>query len=306
MADEQNAGRGDRMRAYLQLMRFPALFTALADIFLGFLLTHSGLFPLSDFLPLAIGSSGLYLAGMVFNDLFDCDLDARERPGRPIPSGRISPRAAAILAGVLMILGPVCAAFVSLDAVLIAIILVGLVLAYDGFLKQTPVGPVAMGGCRFLNVLLGASAAAGPTWANPQVTVALSMGVYVAGITWFARQEAQHSSRAQLAAAAATCHAGLAGLAAIVVGMQESGALNRWVALAALGFVAIWIDVRLLSAVREPTPQNVQSAVKRMLLAIVLLDATMVYCKTGDPILAVGVAALIIPAATLGRRIFIT
>jgi 4-hydroxybenzoate polyprenyltransferase len=294
------------MRAYLQLMRFPAVFTALADIFLGFLLTHPSLVPLSELLLLAVASSGLYLAGMVFNDLFDRDLDAQERPGRPIPSGRISPRAAAILAGLLMTLGPVCAAFVSLEAVQISLTLVGLVLAYDGFLKQTPVGPIAMGGCRFLNVMLGASAAAGATWVNPQVTVALAMGVYVAGVTWFARQEAQRSSRVQLAAAAATCHAGIGGLAAIIVGMQESGALNRWVALSALGLVAIWIDVRLFSAVRDPTPQNVQSAVKRTLLAIVLLDATMVYCKTGDPILAIGVAALIVPAATLGRRIFIT
>ena len=32
----------------------------------------------------------LYAAGMVLNDAFDAELDARERPERPIPSGRIS------------------------------------------------------------------------------------------------------------------------------------------------------------------------------------------------------------------------
>lgn len=89
MANQRAAGRPDRWRAYLQLMRFPAVFTALADICLGFLLTHSTLAPAADFALLAIGSSGLYLAGMVFNDFFDRHLDARERPGRPIPSGRI-------------------------------------------------------------------------------------------------------------------------------------------------------------------------------------------------------------------------
>jgi 4-hydroxybenzoate polyprenyltransferase len=306
VATERNTALKNRLRAYLQLMRFPAVFTALADIFLGFLLTHERLSPAGDFVALLGASCGLYLAGMVFNDLFDRDLDARERPGRPIPSGRISPRAAALLASTLIILGPVCAAFISLPAVGVAMMLVGLVLAYDGFFKRTPFGPIAMGGCRFLNVMLGASAAAGAIWAAPQLVVALAMGVYVAGVTWFARQEAQRSSRAQLALAGATCHAGVAGLAAIVVTRPEPAAVTGWLALAALALVTTWIDFRVFSAIREPTPPNVQSTVKRMLLAIVLLDATMVYCQSGNPILAAGVAALLIPAATLGRWIFIT
>jgi hypothetical protein len=32
----------------------------------------------------------------------------------------------------------------------------------------------------------------------------------------------------------------------------------------------------------------------------------MVYCLTGSPMLAIAVAALLIPAATLGRWIFVT
>jgi hypothetical protein len=76
--------------------------------------------------------------------------------------------------------------------------------------------------------------------------------------------------------------------------------------LGALALVGAWIDVRLILAIREPRPRNVQSSVKRMLLAIVLLDVTMVYCLTDSPMLAIAVAALLIPAATLGRWIFIT
>jgi UbiA prenyltransferase family len=303
---ERNTPVKNRLRVYLQLMRFPAVFTAMADIFLGFSLTHESLSPVRDLTALLGASCGLYLAGMVFNDFFDRELDARERPGRPIPSGRISPRAAALLASGLITLGSVCAAFVSLEAFEIALLLVALILAYDGYLKKTPAGPVAMGGCRFLNVMLGASAAAGGTWASPQLFVASAMGIYVVGVTWFARQEAQRSARGPLAAAAATCDAGIAGLAAIVVTMPDSAAINRWPALVALGVVTIWIEIRIVSAIREPTPRNVQSGVKRMLLAIVLLDATMIYAKTGDPILALAVGALVVPAAILGRWIFIT
>src|SRR5580704_7689642 len=103
-SEERTTSSQARLRAYLQLMRFPAVFTALADILLGFVLTHESFSPAGDLAALVGASSGLYLAGMVFNDWFDRDLDARERPGRPIPSGRISPRAAAVLASSLMIL----------------------------------------------------------------------------------------------------------------------------------------------------------------------------------------------------------
>lgn len=295
-----------RFRAYLQLMRFPAVFTALADIFLGFALTHGSYSPAENLAALVGASSGLYLAGMVFNDWFDRDLDARERPGRPIPSGRISPRAAVMLASALMILGLACAAFVSRSGVEISLMVAALILAYDGFFKQTPIGPIAMGGCRFLNVMLGASAGAGPTWASPQLLVALAMGVYVAGVTWFARQEADRSLRTHLAAAATIVQVAIVGLAAIVLARQNTGATAVWLGLGALALVGAWIDVRLIPAIREPTPRNVQSSVKRMLLAIVLLDATMVYCLTDSPLLAVAVTALLIPAATLGRWIFIT
>ena len=50
---------------------------------------------------LVASSSCLYLAGMALNDYADRDVDAVERPGRPIPSGRVSPEFALGLAGAL-------------------------------------------------------------------------------------------------------------------------------------------------------------------------------------------------------------
>ncbi len=79
------------MRAYLQLVRLPAVFTAMADIVLGFVLANGALSPFPEFAALLCASSALYLAGMVFNDFFDRRIDAVERPKRPIPSGRVSP-----------------------------------------------------------------------------------------------------------------------------------------------------------------------------------------------------------------------
>ena len=82
------------MIAWLQLLRLPNVFTAVADVMMGYLVTHGDLQPPLQFALLVAASCLLYLSGMVLNDVFDAEVDARERPERPIPSGRVSLRAA--------------------------------------------------------------------------------------------------------------------------------------------------------------------------------------------------------------------
>src|SRR4029077_17261174 len=92
--------------AYLQLCRFAAVFTAMADIFLGYLLAHpEGFDILRDFELLLGSSSCLYLAGIVFNDVFDRQDDLLERPKRPLPSGRVSLRGAVVFGTCLIAVG---------------------------------------------------------------------------------------------------------------------------------------------------------------------------------------------------------
>jgi len=145
-----------KFRATLQLVRLPAVFTAMADIFLGFLLTHNKLEPAAVFGLLLVASSCLYLSGMVFNDVFDRRIDAVERPDRPIPSGRVS-LPSAIGLGVLLMLAGIAAAAaaeivsdsVQTSSLVIAGGLALCILAYDGFLKRTPLGPVAWAAAAF-------------------------------------------------------------------------------------------------------------------------------------------------------------
>jgi 4-hydroxybenzoate polyprenyltransferase len=298
--------RGKQLRAYLQIVRFPAVFTAMADIVLGFVLAHRTLSPLSEFVALFAASSCLYLAGMALNDFFDREIDAKERPHRPIPSGRISPRAALTLGSALLALGLASACAAGIVSATIAGALAGLVLAYDGALKSTPAGPVAMGGCRALNVLLGASGAALAFWKSPQVGIAAAMGLYVAGITWFARREAVMSSRSQLVGATIVIHSGILFLLLFLPISGWPPSYRAGQAALLLVLAVAFIDFRLAPAVKDPTPSKVQAGVKQMLLAIALLDATMVYWASGDAMTAIGTALLIVPAATLGRFIFIT
>lgn len=301
---------------YLQLCRFAAVFTALADIFLGYLLTQPDLSPERDFGLLLVASSGLYLAGMVFNDLFDRKVDAADRPNRPIPSGRVSPVAAIRFGVVLMVIGVVAAAAVGKQSAVVASLLVGAIFLYDGVLKSTPLGPLAMGACRFLNVMLGASAALDPVageatfsavWALPQLHVALALGTYITGVTWFARKEAGVSSRWQLGGALAVVNLGLILLAGFVLHWPDPGMIPRsWNTVLLLAAIGVIINRRLTTAIFDPAPAKVQASIRTLLMSLVTLDASMVFFVNENRLYAFAVVLLLVPAQALARFLAVT
>jgi 4-hydroxybenzoate polyprenyltransferase len=296
---------GSKGLALLQLVRIPTVFTAMADIFLGFLLTHSAIEPVDTFVFLLGASVCIYWTGMILNDYFDREVDGQERPNRPIPSGRI-PAASALKLGVMLnVFGLGLAACAGALSLQIAIALTACVWLYDGALKKTPLAPVLMGSCRFFNVLLGASASpTGAMWWCPQMHVAIGLGIYVCGLTWFARQEAKTSARAQLISASFVINAGLATLFGFVLTAPDNS--QGETAMFVLAVISVTIIRRLLRAISQPEPARVQTAIKTMLLSLVMLDATLVLFATGTPALAIAVALLMVPAFLLSRWIPMT
>lgn len=303
-----------RLRAFLQLMRFPAVFTAMSNIVVGFVMVHGatlnhGGSPLA-FCLLLVASSCLYLAGMVFNDVFDHKIDAAERPNRPIPSGRVSLRNAIGLGSGMTAVGLAAAAVVGPTAMLVAALLTAAIFAYNGYLKKTSYGPVSMAACRFLNILLGCSAVAelGDVWRAPQVNVAAALGVYIVGLTGFAKGEASDSNRRELAMATFIINAGLLGLLFLALNAEfgVGGGAPRLRVASAWFVIVMVVDRMLTQALINPTPQSVQTAVKTMIFWMIPLDATMVYATTGDAWLAVGTALLLAPTAAIGRWVYVT
>jgi 4-hydroxybenzoate polyprenyltransferase len=312
MAEE--SFKPSRFLAWLQLMRLPNVFTAMADVAMGFWFTHEALSPLGVFLLLLVSSSCLYIAGMVLNDVFDLDQDRRERPGRPLPSGRISARDAAGIGRMLLVFGVIFACLTMADtsklhAGLVASVLALLIYAYDYFLKRTPLGPLAMGGCRFLNVLLGMSATAQP-WTAANFEVAGGIGVYIVGVTWFARREATASPRVHLIGGFFTMLVGMALLWSFPKFLPPAELMPMlelrpqywallWIAFAAL------IAWRFVRAITGPQPALVQRAVKTGILSIIVLDAAAVFGMRGCwP--AIGVLLLLVPSIILGRWVYST
>ena len=159
--------RSSRWLAYLQLFRAPNVFTAVADVTMGCLFVRQALQPWEAWLALVCASALLYSAGMVLNDVYDADIDARERPGRPLPSGRISARWARrlgfrLLAGGVLL--GICGGYLGGGGIasagrsgLVAGVLAACVWLYDARLKSTLAGPLVLGACRALNVLVGMS-----------------------------------------------------------------------------------------------------------------------------------------------------
>lgn len=319
MKDEVRRARGGgrgTLLAWLQLVRLPNLFTAMADPAMGVLFVAASAGP-GDARVLGLlmaASAALYAGGAALNDYFDREADARERPFRPIPSGRIAPPAARALGFGILTLGLalawLAAFFAGRDlAGLVACALAGLIVAYDAVLKRTVLGPAAMGGCRMLNALLGMSVGAA-AWGAAEWLVAGGIGVYVAGLTWFARTEARQSDHRALALATVVMVAGLAVLGflpfyierARLVPLLQAEPYRWFIFVAALG---LWIGWRGLRALTVPTPDRVQLAVRQGILSIIFLDAAAVFAVQGLG-WAMLVLVLLVPATVLGQWVYST
>lgn len=293
-------------RALLRLGRIPNVFTAVANVVAGAMLARGGHVELGD-LALAAASACLYLAGMVLNDFFDRDIDALERPERPIPSGEVTPGTALALGTALMGGGIGLAAWFSPTAGAVAAALACAILLYDGALKSSPLGPVAMGACRFLNVCLGLSVLGGAAPPERWMWIApLTMGAYTTAITILARDEVAGTSRAR----ARECSLFIAGVlvAALVALVVSSPASHLggflWLAPFA-GFVAWQLKGLLGPLCAEPSPARVGRAIGGGILLMPAIDAAMV-AAGGWPEAALWVVALILPTLALKRWFYMT
>ncbi|MEO1235254.1 MAG: UbiA family prenyltransferase [Planctomycetota bacterium] len=113
---------------------------------------------------LLVGMSLLYVGGMVLNDVCDAAVDAVERPGRPIPSGRVSKRSALFAASAMLTAGwgatLVYAPVVSVWAGVLVAAVVGynVTRRWPGGRFGVAAGFVLMPACRGLVVWIAASA----------------------------------------------------------------------------------------------------------------------------------------------------
>lgn len=136
----------------------------------------------------------IYIAGMVLNDAFDAAIDAVERPGRPIPSGRLK-RSHAFAAGFALLAAAIALATMLVPAALVAtLVLCAAVIAYDRFHSRSIGSTLLLALCRALASLI-------PMLANCDgdiealarrgaIALPLALAAWTLGLSLVARSEA--------------------------------------------------------------------------------------------------------------------
>ncbi|MFJ3336905.1 SCO3242 family prenyltransferase [Streptomyces sp. NPDC086766] len=289
---------GRRLRDLADLVRAPAAFTVPGDVLAG--AAAAGRRPGASVAGLAASSVCLYWAGMALNDWADRDLDAVERPERPIPSGRVSaPLALGTAAALTAVALGVAAAAEGRRALTVAVPLAATVWGYDLWAGSRSVGPAVMAAARGLDVLLGA----GADRLRPALPAAAIVAGHTLAVTALSRAEVTGAEpwlpRGTLAATGA-----VAAATAFRDGPARQGrGRGRRLALAG-GLVAYGATAGRAQAraVADPSPGKIRGAVGAGILGLIPLQAALT-AGAGQVRSALPLAAVFPLARALSRRV---
>ena len=304
------------IRAYLELARPANVVTAWADVLAG--LAVSGLWmnvgadvgpnvgpihesallsALSIAPSLLIATTGLYAGGVIFNDVFDAELDAEERPERPIPSRRVSKKGAAIFGGLMLAVGVLAALFHDPLSGALALFIAAAALVYDRYTKHHAFfGPLNMGLCRGANLLLGVSAV--PTSVMSLWYLGFLPIVYIAAITYISRSEVHGGTRKQGNVAMFFLFLVVAALILMAFNVQT----NLGYALIFISLFIWMVAPSFARAARQPEPANIKRAVKAGILGLIPMNAALAVVFASWPF---GVIILLLLPISIGlARVF--
>ena len=293
-----------RVKEYLRLIRLPNVFTTPSNILAGYFAAVTTAPAEADgvqLIALMVSSGLLYIAGIVLNDYFDIEIDKKERPSRPLPSRKISKGYALTIAIVALLIANIIALVVGPISLAISLALTLLIIAYDYQLKYTVIGPFAMGGTRFLNVIFGAS----PVLLyidNHSVAIvaaaASSLFFYVSSITILSKKEVGNERPNSTLV--------ILIVFGVILAIVPLGVLLQleWTFLLNLSIFAAVIIVTFRQYIAKEV-LSVQKAVRNMVISIIILDSVFV---TGTAGLPNGLATLLLiaPVVVLAKKLYVT
>ncbi|WP_346882318.1 UbiA-like protein EboC [uncultured Algibacter sp.] len=266
-----------KKNAWLLIVRPANVITAVSDIIAGIAISgyfNSDIFNELNILKiilLCLATAGLYAGGIVYNDIFDFENDKINRPERVIPSGRLSLRQVNTLGISLFSIAIVLAFLVSIFSGFIAVAVMSSALLYDKYGKHnTFLGPINMGLCRGLNLILGMSIVT-PLELKYYVIAVLPI-LFISAITLTAQKETKGKNKLAI---------GLAMLldASIVLGFWMISNHFNFSIKTALIFILFWYGVNLyakINAIVKNQPKLIMKAVKIGVLSLIPLNASYV------------------------------
>ena len=290
------------LKQYLLLIRLPNVFTTPSNILTGYFAAVTVAEANStQLLALTISSGLLYVAGILLNDYFDIEIDRRERPSRPLPSGTISKRQALAIAVAALVIGNAMTLVVGLVSLTVSIGLSAAIFAYDYRLKRGLFGPFAMGGTRFLNLILGASPLLLYVTSTSIViilTAAISLFLYVVAITILSKKEAGNG-KPNLTVTFLI----ISGVIGAILSLGFFVQLH-WSFLLNLSIFAAVMIVTFKQHLLRDSP-SVQKAVRNMVISIIILDSVFI-SGTAGPFYGLTTLLLIVPTVALARKLYVT
>jgi len=264
-----------KAKAFLQLMRPANIITAISDVLAGIAISgilFSQSFDTNEWrciVLLCISTMGLYGGGVVLNDVFDAELDKIERPERAIPRGDIRINEAAALGIVLLLIGVAASFLCNTYSGIIAGVISFAAVVYDKWGKHHLIlGPVNMGLCRGLNLLLGISiliTQLSQWWALAFIPI-----IYIASITMISRGEVYGGSKNLLYAASFFYILVIASILYFAI-INKNGI---YFAVVFLLLFAWMIFNPLIKAIQQPTGKNIGKAVKAGVIGLILMNAS--------------------------------
>ena len=279
-------------------MRPANIVTSVADVLAGIAVSgffSSGTLELIPVILLCLSTIGLYGGGIVFNDVFDAELDRVERPERAIPSGAVGIREAIILGSILLLTGILAAFLLSTFSGIIASLIALFALIYNKFAKHHAfLGPLNMGLCRGLNLLLGISILSAAL--NQYYFLGIIPLIYIFSVTMISQGEVYGGNRTNLYIAS-FLYISIIGFISYL-SFAEDQLLYTLIFL--LPF-ALMIFKPLIKAMQDPDGQNIGKAVKAGVISIILMDAAWA-AVFGALYAALFIACLLPLSLWLGKR----
>jgi 4-hydroxybenzoate polyprenyltransferase len=226
-----------------------------------------------------VAMTAFYVGGMYLNDFFDREIDARDRPGRPIHAGEIRAGTVLSIGFGLLAIGVALMIPFGLAATICGALLAAVIVLYDVWHKHNVLSPIVMGTCRALVYIATGVALAGAT-STATMIGAVALASHVAGITYAAKQESldKIGNLWPLALLALPLLAALPSIA------------DGWIVIMAflLLLAADAVAIRLLAT--RPVPGAVPLAVSGLIAAICLVDALAIALSGGGVTLAAACA----------------
>jgi len=256
-------------QALLRLGRVSNLPTVWTNVIAGATIANTAA-NIVDVALVGLAMTAFYVGGMYLNDFFDRDVDARERPGRPIHAGDISARSVSAIGFALLAVGVALLARFGLLTVILGLALAGSIVLYDAWHKGNVFAPVIMGLCRALVYLVTGAVVSGEI-RFALIAGSMALATHVIGLTYAAKQENLNQvgrlwPLAVLAGPLLLAAPGISSGWLVVVGCLLLGAAD----IAA---------VRLLA--KRAAPDAVPRAVSMLIAAICLVDALAVVLYGG-------------------------